>query len=106
QHNVAEDCTRPRTAKSHKRQFLLPIHHVVADKLNAVPRVQTVAGGQIPANLMALDIGPKTVELFTEAITHARTIVWNGPMGVFEVAPFAKGTFRIAHAVADNVGAT
>ena len=55
---------------------------------------------------MALDIGPKTTEIFTEAISHARTIVWNGPMGVFEVAPFAKGTFKVAHAVADNAGAT
>jgi len=55
---------------------------------------------------MALDIGPKTIGIFTEAIGEARTIVWNGPMGVFEVAPFAKGTFKIARAVADNVGAT
>ena len=68
--------------------------------------VQTVAGGHIPAHLMALDIGPKSVEIFSEAISHARTIVWNGPMGVFEVAPFAKGTFKIAHAIAENAGAT
>ncbi len=54
---------------------------------------------------MGLDIGPKSVEEFSEAISTARTIVWNGPMGVFEVSPFAKGTFKIAHAVADNGGA-
>ena len=55
---------------------------------------------------MALDIGPKTVDIFSEEISRARTIVWNGPMGVFEVAPFAKGTFAIAKAVAENAGAT
>ena len=64
------------------------------------------AGQPIPANMMALDIGPKTAEIFSEEISRARTIVWNGPMGVFEVAPFAKGTFKIAHAIADNAGAT
>ena len=93
-------------AKSHKMKFLLPVDHVVSDKIDATATAQTVGSGQIPANLMALDIGPKTVAIFTEAITGARTIVWNGPMGVFEVAPFAKGTFKIAHAVAENVGAT
>jgi phosphoglycerate kinase len=93
-------------AKKHKMKFLLPVDHVVADKIDIGAIVQTVASGHIPANLMALDIGPMTAEIFTEAIAHARTIVWNGPMGVFEVAPFAKGTFKIARAVAGNVGAT
>ena len=93
-------------AKNHKMKFLLPVDHVVADKIDIGALAKTVASGQIPPNQMALDIGPKTIEIFTEAIGHARTIVWNGPMGVFEVAPFAKGTFKIAHAVADNVGAT
>ena len=91
-------------AKSHKMKFLLPGDHVVADKIDVNALVQTVK--QIPANLMALDIGPKTIDAFTKEIAGARTIVWNGPMGVFEVAPFAKGTFKIAHAVADNEGAT
>jgi phosphoglycerate kinase len=95
-----------REAKSHKIKFLLPVDHLVADKIDATAIVQTVAGGHIPAHLMALDIGPKSVEIFSEAISHARTIVWNGPMGVFEVAPFAKGTFKIAHAIAENAGAT
>ena len=93
-------------AKNHNVKFLLPVDHVVADKIDAGATVQTVAGGHIPAKLMALDIGPKTAAIFSEAISHARTIVWNGPMGVFEVAPFAKGTFKIAHAVAENVVAT
>jgi phosphoglycerate kinase len=91
-------------AKSHKMKFLLPVDHVVADKIDIHAAVQTVS--RIPANLMALDIGPKTIDLFTKEIASARTIVWNGPMGVFEVAPFAKGTFKIAHAVAENAGAT
>jgi len=91
-------------AKTHKMKFLLPVDHVVADKIDANAAVQTIS--RIPANLMALDIGPKTVELFAKEIAGARTIVWNGPMGVFEVAPFAKGTFKIAQAVAENAGAT
>jgi phosphoglycerate kinase len=91
-------------AKNHKMKLLLPVDHVVASKIDVNAIVQSVS--QIPANLMALDIGPKTIEAFTKEVACARTIVWNGPMGVFEVAPFAKGTFKIAHAVAENVGAT
>jgi phosphoglycerate kinase len=93
-------------AKSHKLRFLLPVDHIVADKIEANAAVRIVnSGQQIPANFMALDIGPKTAELFGEEIFRARTIVWNGPMGVFEIAPFAKGTFNIAQAVAENAGA-
>ncbi|MGH9502045.1 MAG: phosphoglycerate kinase [Terriglobales bacterium] len=95
-----------KEAKSHKLKFLLPTDHVVAEKIEPNAMVQTVTSGHIPANLMALDIGPKTIEAFTDEISRALTIVWNGPMGVFEFAPFAKGTFKIAHAVAENVGAT
>ena len=94
-------------AKKRKLTFLLPVDHVAAAKIepNAVLR-QIGEGLPIPANLMALDIGPKTIELFSEEISRARTIVWNGPMGVFEVPAFSKGTTKIAQAVADNVGAT
>jgi len=93
-------------AKSRKLKFLLPVDHVIADKVDANARVQIVSNGHpIPAGMMALDIGPKTSEMFSEEISRARTIVWNGPMGVFEVAPFAKGTFNIAQAVAENAGA-
>ena len=68
--------------------------------------VHIVNSGQpIPPNMMGLDIGPQTVELFSEEISRARTIIWNGPMGVFEVSPFSKGTSKIAHAIAENVGA-
>jgi phosphoglycerate kinase len=95
-----------KEAKSHKLKFLLPTDHVVAEKIDLNAIVNTVSSGHIPANMMALDIGPKTIEAFTDEIARALTIVWNGPMGVFEVAPFAKGTFKIAHALAENVGAT
>ena len=96
-----------KEAKDQKLRFLLPVDHVVASKVDVNARMQVVNSGQpIPAEMMGLDIGPKTIEAFSEEISRARTIVWNGPMGVFEVAPFAKGTFKIAHAVADNAGAT
>ena len=90
-------------AKAHGVKFLLPVDHVVADKPEAGARIQNIGEGQpIPADMMALDIGPKTIELFSDEIDAARTIVWNGPMGVFEIEAFAKGTKKIAHAVADN----
>jgi len=93
-------------AKKRNLKFLLPIDHVVAIKAEANAVVQQIGEGQpIPADRMALDIGPKTIELFSEEISTARTIVWNGPMGVFEVPGFSRGTFKIAHAVADNGGA-
>jgi phosphoglycerate kinase len=93
-------------AKKRNVKLLLPLDHVVADRidLNAVTRTINAAN-PIPPNMMGLDIGPKSVEEFSEAISTARTIIWNGPMGVFEVSPFAKGTFKIAQAVAENGGA-
>jgi phosphoglycerate kinase len=94
-------------AKTHKLKFLLPTDHVIADRVEANALTKVVAAGQpIPPNMMALDIGPETTETFAEEISRARTIVWNGPMGVFEQPPFAKGTFKVAHAVAENAGAT
>src|SRR5262249_25716755 len=94
-------------AKQRNLKFLLPVDHVVATRPDVNAVVHQVGEGQpIPADKMALDIGPKTIELFSEEIMTARTIVWNGPMGVFEVPGFSKGTFTVAHAVADNVGAT
>jgi len=93
-------------AKAHKLKFLLPTDHVVAERVEANASTKVVnAGEPIPAHMMALDIGPQTIELFSEEVSRARTIVWNGPMGVFELPPFAKGTFKIAQAVAENAGA-
>ena len=93
-------------AKTRKLKLLLPVDHVAADKIDANAHITKVDQGQpIPANLMALDIGPKTIEMFEEEISRARTILWNGPMGVFEVPAFARGTSKVARAVADNPGA-
>jgi phosphoglycerate kinase len=94
-------------AKSRKVKLLLPVDHVAAEKPDVNALVKKVDVGQpIPDNLMGLDIGPVTIENFSEEISRARTIVWNGPMGVFEIPPFARGTFKVAEAVAENAGAT
>jgi phosphoglycerate kinase len=94
-------------AKKRGIKMLLPLDHVAAAKIDANAIVKNIGEGEaIPADMMALDIGPKSIDLFCEEISTARTIIWNGPMGVFEVAPFSKGTFKVAHAVADNGGAT
>jgi phosphoglycerate kinase len=86
-------------------QLLLPSDHVVAEKIDAHARTQVVSSDAIPTDLMGLDIGPRTIAEFAKEIEAASTVVWNGPMGVFEVAPFANGTMKIARAVADS-GAT
>jgi phosphoglycerate kinase len=84
-------------------KFLLPVDHCLADKFDARAKTQVFSGTEnFPADLMALDIGPDTVELFALEIARAQTILWNGPMGVFELAPFAHGTNAIAEAVAAN----
>ena len=84
-------------------KFLLPIDHVLADKFAVGGKTQIFSGtGPFPADWMALDIGPETVSLFSAQIADAATIVWNGPMGVAELAPFAKGTNAIAKALAKN----
>ena len=93
-------------AKKHNVKLLLPTDHVAAEKIDVNAVIRQIGHGQpIPHNLMALDIGPETIETFTEEISRARTIIWNGPMGVFEVSPFSKGTFKVARAIADNPGA-
>jgi len=81
-------------------KILLPIDHVVAPEFSNEAPAQVVEG-DIPDGLMGLDIGPKTIERYREEILQARTVVWNGPMGVFEMPNFAKGTFAIAEALAE-----
>ncbi len=94
-------------AKARNVKMLLPVDHVTADKVDASARPRLIGKGEpIPADQIGLDIGPETIELFAAEIARARTIVWNGPMGVFELEPFSNGTIKIAHAVADNAGAT
>jgi phosphoglycerate kinase len=94
-------------AKKKGVTFLLPVDHVLADKFAPDAKTQIFSGdGAFPADLMALDIGPASIELFKKEIADAITIVWNGPMGVFEMPAFAKGTNAIAKAVAANQDAT
>ncbi len=84
-------------------RFLLPVDHILADKFAADAATQVFEGdGPFPADWMALDIGPKTIALFSREIAAAKTIIWNGPMGVFEMPAFAVGTTKIAQAVADS----
>jgi phosphoglycerate kinase len=99
------DVARAALDKAAEREvkFLLPIDHCLADKFSADARTRLFSGTDpFPAELTALDIGPETVKLFSAEIADAATVVWNGPMGVAELAPFAKGTNAIAKALAKN----
>jgi phosphoglycerate kinase len=103
------DVARAALDKAHRRgvRFLLPIDHVLADKFAADAKTQIFSGvAPFPAEMMALDIGPETIKLFAAEISQASTVVWNGPMGVAELAPFAKGTNAIARTLAANEDAT
>ena len=94
-------------AKAKGVKLLLPVDHILADKFAANAKTQIFSGdGPFPAEVMPLDIGPATIDLFAGEIADARTILWNGPMGVFELVPFAHGTNAIAEFVAANVDAT
>ncbi len=83
-------------------QLLLPIDTVCADHFAADAEPKTFDAGSLPADMMGLDIGPKTIELFSESLKDAGTVVWNGPMGVFEFDAFAVGTKAIAKAIAGS----
>ena len=103
------DVAKAALAKAEKNgvKFLLPTDHILADKFAADAKFETFSGtGPFPEDKMALDIGPESVSLFSEAIADAHTVVWNGPMGVFEFPAFAHGTNAIARAVAANGDAT
>ena len=86
-------------AKAKGVNILLPLDTVIADKFDNDATKRNVDSGEIPENWMGLDIGPKTVELFTNVIKNSKTLLWNGPMGVFEMDNFAHGTRAIADAV-------
>jgi phosphoglycerate kinase len=90
-----------RKASERNIPVILPLDAVVAPGVDATD-AQAVSVGAIPADLMALDIGPATIEAYKKNIGEARTVFWNGPMGVFEKPPFAAGTMAIARAIADN----
>lgn len=83
-------------------EIALPIDHIVSDNFDSPKNIKTTTDVNIPEGFMGLDIGPKTGELFKNKLNSARTIVWNGPMGVFEKDEFAKGTKVIAEAIAQS----
>ena len=91
-------------------KLLLPVDTVVAasfpDPIDAHIETEVVCSDSIPADKMGLDIGPKTRELFAEAVKAAKTVIWNGPMGVFEDDELAKGTIAVAQALADSDATT
>ena len=87
-------------------KLLIPIDTVVADDFSNDANFKVVERGGIPDDMEGLDIGPKTRELFADAIKGAKTVVWNGPMGCFEMPNFANGTIAVAKALAELEGAT
>ena len=94
-------------AQARKLRFELPVDHVVAPKLEAGAPSETLdVGDEAIGERMGLDIGPKTIATYRGIIAGARTVTWNGPMGVFEIDAFAKGTIEVAKAVADVKGTT
>lgn len=94
------------TAEEEGVKLLLPLDAVIADEVAENQDCEVVDIEKIPADKMALDIGPKTLELFSQEIKDAKTVVWNGPMGVFEIDDFAQGTKGIAKALAECDGTT
>ena len=87
-------------ARTRQVKLLLPVDHVIADKFDAGAKTEIVSENGIRDGWMALDIGPATIRLFSEEISRAKTIIWNGPMGCFEMKPFAAGTMAVAQAIA------
>jgi phosphoglycerate kinase len=87
-------------------RLLLPVDHVVADRPEAGATARVVAADAFPADLLGVDIGPATIALFSKEIAAARTVFWNGPMGIFEIDAFARGTMAIADALAACRGTT
>ena len=93
-------------AKANGVEILLPVDVVIADKIEAGVETEIVDIDDIPVDKEALDIGPKTAKLFADKIKEAKTVVWNGPMGVFEIKEFSNGTNEVAKALADSDAVT
>jgi phosphoglycerate kinase len=93
-------------ARGKGKKFYLPVDVVVSTEFSAAGETKIVTTQEIPDGWVALDIGPASVKLFQEAIMNAKTILWNGPMGVFEMDAFSRGTYAVAHAVADTYALT
>jgi phosphoglycerate kinase len=93
-------------ARARGVKFYLPVDCVVAQSRDPSAETKIVPMQEIPKDWMALDIGPASVKLFTEALANAKTILWNGPMGLFEMDAYSRGTFAVAHAVANAYALT
>ena len=87
-------------------KLVLPVDNVIADAISEEANTSVADAGQIPDGWMGLDIGPKSVELFRKTLAGAKTVVWNGPMGVFENPVLATGTKAVAAALADTDATT
>ena len=87
-------------------KLLLPVDHVIADDFSNDANIQVVSRGEIPDGWEGLDIGPETAQLYAETVKTAKTVVWNGPMGCFEMPNFAKGTEAVAKALAETDAVT
>ena len=83
-----------------KEKLIMPVDVLVADRFDAQARTRIVSVDEVPDGWRILDIGPQTVDLFSRYLSTAQTVVWNGPMGVFEMEPFSAGTFAMAHVLA------
>jgi phosphoglycerate kinase len=94
--------TAKRLLASAEDRMVLPVDLVAAAEFSEQAERKVVPVDGIPDGWQALDIGPHTIELFRRKISQARTVVWNGPLGVIEMEPFAQGTFAIAQAIADS----
>ncbi len=88
-------------AKSKNVKILLPSDHIVAEEIDAAAKTETTKDRVIPEGKIGLDIGPKTIKEFEEVLKNAKTVVWNGPVGFFEVKPFSKGTEELARFLAN-----
>jgi phosphoglycerate kinase len=93
-------------AKQANVRLLLPVDAVIADAFSAEAKTRVVAVDAVPDGWRVLDIGPKTREAYAGEVAGAQTVIWNGPMGVFEMEPFAAGTRAVAQALADSDGMT
>ncbi len=93
-------------AKARKVDFLLPVDHVCALEAKETAKREVVNDRAIPGDLIGLDIGPKTLDRYRQRILAAKTVFWNGPMGLFEQKPWAEGTFGVARAMAESQAVT
>ena len=93
-------------AKAKGVKLLLPVDNVIGDDFSNDANTQVVKAGEIPEGWEGLDIGPETAKIFSDAVKDAKTVVWNGPMGCFEMPKFAKGTEMVAKALADTDAVT